>query len=443
MLHSSCILQEFRDALIFPTFLPTTYLMERVFSRLLLLFVVLIQSCGGGGGSSSSSNLNSTSPVPLTVDTSSFVNKGASDLANFVVPNLTFITGTNGYTSIPETLAVADFQRTGQYSAFVVGEKTVSVGGIPTKITRGFFLKYDTASNSWSDISDQLFDPAADRSSCDDPRLGLVTKFNADERPDVYVVCAGSGLAVRQQMYVSGGVGGKYLRYESTFQVDATSASIADINGDQFADIVTNDGGGFLYKVFADPVTPIWSVTLKTRILVTTTPFPSFIRGVFLIPRNAERYLLVAGYGSSMGSAQNSISWYTSDASGAIDNAKSRNINISTPSADIYSYDYVERQQSLTMTYGYLYAYTRSGTTNAYKKIARIEAPLSDGSGPIASTNVWYYTGGIPSATSWPSRLTVNSGSLLPYDAGCLSNPVLVTDGRCALSFVDNWANFN
>ena len=407
---------------------------------LLLLVALLIQSCGGGGGGGTSSNGGSQPPTPLSVDTSSFLNKGAADLANFRVPNLRFIANTGGYVSIPETLAVADFERSGQYSAFVVGELTER----GTKYTRGFFLKYDSSTNRWSDDSDQRFDPAADRSSCDDPKLGLVSKLNADDRPDIYVVCAGGGAnGVKQQLYVSSGVGGKYIRQETLFEVDATSASIADIDGDQLADIVTNHGSD-LYKVLSRSAASIW-LAAKSQIVVRQTPFPSFIQGVFLIPRDAERYLLVAGYGSSgppQNSIQNSISWYANN-QGAFDSTRSDGFTISALASDIYFYDYVERQDSQTMTYGYLYAYTRSARTNTYKNIIRIEAPLAGASLPISRQTTWTYQGTLPAATSWPSRLTIKAGYLSPYDAGCLSNPITNTDGRCSLSFVDSWSNFN
>ena len=404
---------------------------------LLLLFVLLTQSCGGGGGGGSSTNSGPETPTPLTVDTSSFVNKGAADLENFRVPDLIFIDDTDGYASIPETLAIADFQRSGQYSAFVVGEKTVS--GI--KYTRGFFLKYNALTNTWSNDSDQRFDTTADRSSCNDPKLGLISKLNQDDRPDIYVVCAGGApTGVKQQMYVSSGVGGKYIKQETSFEVDATSASIADIDGDQLADIVTNHGR-HVYKVLSRGVASIW-LAEKYQIVVNQTPFPSFIQAVFLIPRDADRYLLVAGYGSSAGSFQNSISWYANH-QGAFDSTRSDGFAISSLASDIYFYDYVERQNSPTMTYGYLYAYTRSAGTNTYKNIIRIEAPLAGASLPISRQTTWTYRGALPAATSWPSRLTINSGYLLPYDAGCLSNPIANTDGRCSLNFVDSWVNFN
>jgi hypothetical protein len=401
---------------------------------LLLLFALLIQSCGGGGGGSSS-NSGTTTPTPLTVDASSFVNKGATDLANFLVPDLSQIT-TDGYTSLAATLAVADFQQLGQYSAFVVGTK---LGATP--FARAYFLKYDTSQAKWIDVSGLLFASDSDRVTCNDPRQGLVTKFNADTKPDVYLVCAGGGLAgVPQNAFITRAADGKYVKYETNFQANASSASIADINADQFVDVVTNHGG-LLYRVFgaAESVigTSSWLSTM-VQIQVTHTPMPSYVRNVFLIPRGADRYLLVGGQGSG----QNVVTWYQGDTMGAFDTTKSRSFVMPSvvPPVD-YLFDYVEQEQSGTI-YGYLY--TTSNTTAAYLKVLRIEGPLANSSWPVASADLYKY-GGTPlyaSPTGWTSRVVIRSGKLVPYDAGCANNPVNAADQRCTQSFVQDWTNF-
>ncbi len=401
---------------------------------LLWLCALLIQSCGGGGGGGSFSNTGST-PTPLTVDASSFVNKGAADLANFQVPDLSQIT-TDGYSSVAATLAVADFQQVGQYSAFVVGTKAGA-----TPFARAYFLKYDTSLAKWVDVSALLFASDSDRVACDDPRQGLVTKFNADTKPDVYLVCAGGGLAgVRQHAFITRSSDGKYVRYETNFQANATSAAIADINADQHVDVVTNHGG-LLYRVFGASESAIGTATwldTMVRIQVTHTPMPSYVRSVFVIPRGADRYLLLGGQGSG----QNVVTWYQGDTLGAFDTTKSRSFVIPSvvPAVD-YLFDYVEETQN-GVVYGYLY--TTSNTTSAYLKVVRIEGPLANSSGPVASADLYKY-GGTPLYTapgSWTSRVVIRAGKLVPYDAGCADNPVSTSDQRCAQSFVQDWTNF-
>ena len=393
----------------------------------LIILMVMLQACGGGGGGSTSTQGSSPSYTPLTADPVSFVNKGATDLSNFVVPKLSTITS-DGYESVAATLAVADFQRTGQYSAFVVGTNGVSA--------RAYFLKYDTTANRWSDVSGELFASDADRSACADPRQGLVTKFNSDGNPDVYLVCAGAGTTrVDQLMYISR-VDGKYVRYASNFQANATSAAIADLNGDQLVDIVTTDGGS-VFRVWGGAENlignPTWMAT-KQPIVVTITPMPAFVRNLFLIPRNGEYYLLVGGQGSG----QNVVAWYQ-NSGGAFDTSKSRSFVIpSTTPAEDYFFDYVELD-----TYGYIYATSVSSAN--YLKLSRIEVPLANSGGPVASGDLYKYTG-TPTYTtppSWATRVVIKSGKLVPYDAGCANNPVNAADQRCTQNFLLDTSKFS
>jgi hypothetical protein len=409
--------------------------MVRLIRQLLLLCVLLIQSCGGGGSGGTSSNSGTTTPTPLPVDASSFVNKGAADLVNFAVPDLSHITA-DGYSSVAATLAVADFQQVGQYSAFVVGTKAGA-----TPFARAYFLKYDTSMGLWVDVSSQMFASDADRVSCDDPRQGLVTKFNADSKPDVYLVCAGGGVAgVKQNVFITRSSDGKYRRYETNFLANATTASIADINSDQYVDVVTNHGG-VVYRVLGAAETAIgtlsWLANLE-QVNVTHTPMPSYVRNVFVIPRGTDRYLLVGGQGSG----QNVVTWYQGDTTGAFDTTKSRSFVVPSvvPPVD-YLFDYVEQTQSGTV-YGYLYA--TSNTTLAYLKVLRIEGPLANSSGPVASGDLYKYGGTSLYTTppGWTSRVVIRAGKLVPYDAGCANNPVSASDQRCAQSFVQDWTNF-
>jgi hypothetical protein len=413
-----------------------------VLHLLLLLFALLIQSCGGGGGGSSS-NSGTTTPTPLTVDASSFVNKGAADLANFRVPDLRYIIGTGGYASIPETLAVADFERSGQYSAFVVGEKTIN----GTKRTRSFFLKFDSAHNVWIDISNELFsDPtlelATDRIACNDPRQGLVTKFNSDDRPDVYLVCADpGGSGVSQKMYISSGIGGKYVRHDTNFIADGTSASIALLDADQNVDIVTTHQGK-VARIFGTG--GFGSVNwLNTLQLVAdypnSLPFPkvfsSSINSVFLIPRNGVVYLLAGGYGAP----QNEIVAFKTSQGFMVEDSY-RKILLSSSGIE-NKIDYFEFNQR-----GYVLALDLN---NANAFVYWIAPPSYLAPSTWSSQTLHTLSGGpfTNQSGNWPSQFLVQQQGGLPYlyayDAGCSSNPVqFATDSRCGYSLQLNPNSF-
>lgn len=420
--------------------------MNFLISRILpLLVVLLLQSCGGGGGGGSSSSPVSTTPTPLTVDGSSFVNKGAADLANFLVPDLSLITSGSdpsvvyssaGYSSVAATLAVADFQQLGQYSAFVVGTKS----GSPS---RAYFLKFDTTSSKWVDVSDLLFgsDPN-DRAACADPRQALVTKFNSDTKPDVYLVCAGAG-GVSQLAYVSSG-NGKYKRYSTNFSVDARSATIADINGDSYVDIITTHNGAVhrfwgssdsnlgTSAWFAPPTPPNTSLVSISQVSGgSSNVFPSNVMNLFLIPRGGEIYLVTGGNGAGGGGGtQNVLTWHKNfDGYFNSTSARSFILTAATPPDD-YRFDYVESN-----SVGYVYA-TGNTSPHNYLQLFRIARPEVNALNQplIGGGSLYKYTIS-PTSTSWAARVVIKNGKLVPYDAGCQNNPVSLQDQRCAQSF--------
>lgn len=413
--------------------------MSRFLFPILIMAAVLLQSCGGGGGGSAGTQQSGGgTPTPLGVDASSFINKGdngALVLVNYAVPKLSLIPGTaaawDGYESLPDTLAVADFFQLGKYSAFVVGSKT---GATPK--ARGYFLKFDTALGKWVDDSSSIFASNADRDACDDPRQALVTKFNADEIPDVYLVCAGGGTTgVRQILYISSGTGGKYVKYETTFQADATSASIAKWDDDANVDIVTTHGG-VVYRVMGTGGfgAANWLSQKDAVLTWAGKSFPSTTNSVHLIPRDGQVYLLVGGYGTN----QNTIVWYKTDKGFMIENSY-RSILISTNQPE-YKFDYVEYDQT-----GYLYAL--KSATSDYAGLYWIERPFYDGT-TIASANLHTFRGTPTYATppSWASRVVVKKPGQFPtltmYDAGCLSNPVQTNDQRCGQVYTLDPASF-
>lgn len=407
---------------------------------LLLLCVLLIQSCGGGGGGGSSGS-GATPPTPLSVVANSFVNKSPADLSNFLVPDLSQITGNDGYSSIANTLAVADFFQSGQYSAFVVGAKTVNA----TRYVRAYFLKYDTSLAKWVDDSSQLFASDSDRIVCDDPRQGLVSEFNGDSKPDVYVVCAAAG-GTAQQAFISN-TNGKYARQVTNFNADATSAAIADINGDSYVDIVTTDGGS-VYRVWGGSSSQIgtsawFSAANKSLISISQVnnanppinPFPSSVLSLFLVPRSGDLYLVAGGNGSSGGSSQNVVTWHK-NFGGYFNSTSARSFVLPgvIPVED-YRYDYVEQDSN-----GYIFAVSNSAP-NKFLQLFRIAAPAVDSQGQPASGGalLYKYTGTptypTPTPASWATRVIIKNGKLVPYDAACQSNPISLLDQRCTQSY--------
>ena len=430
--------------LIFSSLVSILSLMHHFIRHCLLLLVaLLIQSCGGGGGGGTSSNAGSQPPTPLSVDTSSFVNKGTAALANFRVPDLIYIVGTDGYASIPETLAVADFERSGQYSAFVVGEKPVN----GSKRTRGFFLKYDLVNSVWVDISSELFsDPtlelATDRIACNDPRQGLVTKFNSDDRPDVYLVCADlGGAGVSQKMYISSGPGGKYVRHDTNFLADGASASIALLDADQNVDIVTTHQGK-VARIFGTGgfgstnwLNNLQLVADYPNSLPFAKEFPSLISSVFLIPRNGDVYLLAGGYGSP----QNEIVAFKSSLGFLVEDSY-RKILLSSSGIE-YKIDYFEFNQR-----GYVLAVDLS---NVHAFVYWIAPPSYLSPANWSSQTLHTLSGGpfTNHSGSWPSQFVIQQQGGIPYlyayDGGCSSNPVqFATDSRCGYSLPLNPNNF-
>jgi hypothetical protein len=384
---------------------------------LLWLGVLLLQSCGGGAGLGSG-GAGSGTAVPLAVDINSWVNKSRADALSSVVPNLSVLTA-GAYQSRSDSLAVADFLQVGQNAAFVVGVDA-------SLAAKAFFLKVDPATGVWVDVSDQLFaSGASQRQACSDPRQGLVTQFNSDTRPDVFLVCGGGS---DQYAYISG-PDGKYSRYKTNYQANATSAATADLDDDGRVDIITTDGG-WIYKIMGVGSTfsgiVMNSLSPIERISGLTTALPSAIHDVFVIARNGTQYLLVGGQGN----AQNEVAWYK-NFSGAFDSAESRRVLIPGALGN-YRFDYLE-----SLTDGYLYV--TSATSSSFVNLLRMTRPQIN---PV--TNGWdttlyrYSTGSFRKwpATAWAARVVLNGTQIVPYDAQCLGNAVnAASDERCGQAY--------
>jgi hypothetical protein len=408
------------------------------FMRVMLMgFVLLLQACGGGGGGSGGTNGSTQVVTPKTVLPSSFENKSISDLPTELtqLPNLRAITSL-GLTldSVPSSLAVSDFQRNGTYSAFVIASDGSSV--------QAYFIGY--ASGTWSDLSGSLFRSAGDRVSCAKPQQSLVADLNRDGRPDVYVVCAGviSGASLQsepQYVYLSQS-DGTYVRTTTAIiapsvTLHASSAAIADIDGNSCLDVVTTDNGSL--KVMMGTCTS-GSYTLndpaanagRVNFLYPGAAPPSNIQSVFLIPRGSApaRYDLMVG-GSSAGGAA-SFRWYLSH-NGYFDPSTVLEFRTySLPFGDSTNrYDYLE-----SGSYGYVYMSNTPGgaVAQSFVKLARIPLPgvSSD------TTNLAYL---VPAAgeplTNWPSAIRLVNSNLRVYDAGCGLVTTLDNMSRCGKQY--------
>jgi hypothetical protein len=345
--------------------------------------------------------------------------------------------------SVPASLAVADFQQNGTYSAFVIASNGTSTA-------RAFFASY-SASTGWSNQSDALFRSSADWDACIRPEQSAVADLNGDGRPDIYVACSGdfggSIQSVAQYVFLSQS-NGKYIKVTastsagSTLLLHASGVALADINGDGCQDVVTTDNGSLLIitAMCSNGYTPspnAYTLSLPSTNVgrlpssLGSTP-PNNVRSVFLIPRpvgNATRYdLLVAG-GGNQGTP---VIWYLNNptlakpaGSGFFDPQDVRNFRAyPLPYGDGNNrYDYIESGSS-----GYIYF--RNASADSFVKLVRI--PLPNPSSDITSLAYLDPTVIAPGDTAqWPSQLRVQNAELRVYDAGCPISVTLDNRSRC------------
>jgi hypothetical protein len=362
--------------------------------------------------------LTAPTPVnPLAVPPSSFEAKAAVDLPDYLVqvPALSnALNGSSGITSVPESLAIADFQQNGAYSAFAIATQGVQ--------SKAYFVAKQ--GSSWTDLSASLIPNPDDRVVCQSPQQSVVADFNRDTRPDVYVACSGVG-GVNQVIFLSQANGTYVKALASTWPapVDANSVAVADIDNDTCKDVVTTDQGSLIiYKGHCGTGNTYSLVREDFR---QPTNLPSNILSVFLAPNPSipSRYDLVVGADAT---TQNyPVKWFANNGSGYFDNTSYREYGIKWGGSS-NRYDYVA-----DANYGYFYI--TNSMTKTFVKLARIVRPSTS-----LSTQVWYQTPGntVRPVNDWPAYIHIRGLYLEPFDAGCGLSIVVDDNTRCGKRYL-------
>ena len=390
---------------------------------------MLLQACGGGGGGGATGPAGTGGSTPLPVFASSFENKGISTLTSSLVPKLSLIVGAaqlSGRDSVPESLAVADFQRSGSYSVFVVASSSTAD---PTADKgRVFFLSQ--SGTQWTDISSRMLVNEIDREACARPQQALVSDLNGDGKPDVYLACAAAAL-VSQYLYLSRADGTYEMRRTSdmatNIRLDAMGAAIGFVDGDSIPDVVSTNNGSLVVMLGEISAGQYTLKSPGSSRLPVTPPLPSGARSVFLLPRTTStpgsaitttRHDLLVGGNGTQGTP---LAWYRNNSGyfNPTDALKVRQYAVVAGDAN-NRYDYVESDR-----YGYLYV--TDSSSNDVVRMWRIEKPDDSGT----STSLAQYSPDTRPVNDWPARIRLSGSYLVPFDAGCPMTVTLDDTSRC------------
>jgi hypothetical protein len=392
--------------------------MKYCHALLIFSLSVLLQGCGGGGGGSGTGGNASSSP--LGVAGSSYENNLAAVAAGFYSLSgvSTLLGGSLDVT--PQALAFADFFQEGTFSAVVAARPA---GGGANSL---YFLKKN--GSSWTDAT--LTFSGLNRQVCTSVKQLLVADLNKDSKPDIYVVCGG-GASGPQYYFLSDPSSLGYTRYTSSFNLNAESASIADVDGDanRTPDVVTTDNGT-VTVLLSQVVSNALSFTLDNSRLTNLSPIPSGVQAVNLVPRSQSdgttKYDLIVG-----GSGSNGTSAVWLKNTGGYFGSVGRSFLLPNLGSDL-TYPYAELRgyiESNGLSYIYamdhakslvkLYSYTTpaitlTGTSNTAPALASLQEFSSSSTLPTAG---------------WPSQLAKVGNSFYPLDAAC------EVTGRCNVMF--------
>ena len=404
---------------------------------LLTTIVLIFQACGGGSGGNSVTNPSTTTSDPIPVLHSSFENKNAavpvaltqlprlSSLPGFAT-SLALLTGT--VDSVPASLAVADFQRNGSYSAFVIASNGIDQA-------RAFFVGY-SANGVWSELS-ELFKTTLDWGACVRPEQSAVADLNGDGRPDIYVACSGDyGVGAHsdpQYVYLSQ-PDGKYVKSTTltiatpNVTMDSNSVAIADINNDGCKDVITTDNGN-LQILMATSCNGTYALSgpaanAGRKPVTGGALLPTTIRSVFLVPRRDPlRYDLLVGGNGNQGFP---MKWYrNNNGTGYFDTTDQLQYRTYalTYGDSNNRYDYLESDAG--------YIYVRNGSTQDLVGLFKIPLP-NDGS----STSIVSLIPPPPhTRMDWPAAMRIVGTKIRVYDAGCDFTVVLNNQSRCGRQY--------
>jgi len=208
-----------------------------------MVAAILLSACGGGGGDSNPAPVSNAPPIavvpepvkkdPIPVLKSSFENKAVAGkaLGSVNMP---------AEVNLSNTVAFADFFQDGTYS-MVTHSLIYNRDDPKTAGMIGAVRFYKNVNGAWVDNTSKLL---SDTAGCIHPRKAVVADFNGDSKPDVFIACHGFDappyVGEKQHMLLSQS-DGTYKNTTVPFTCYCHGASAADVNGDNFADILVTD----------------------------------------------------------------------------------------------------------------------------------------------------------------------------------------------------------
>ena len=197
-------------------------------SVLINLVLLVLAGCGGGSGGSSSNTNSTNNAKPISVQSSSYLNKNNIGSGPASLPGL------------PNAFALADFFQDGTES-LVVHTLEYNISNPATYNNFGHIHFYQNQNGTWVDATSSLL---TDTVGCLHPRKAVVADFNNDGKPDVYFACHGldvSPFPGEQPHILLSQPNGTYTNLMLPFTCYCHSASAGDINGDGLPDILVTD----------------------------------------------------------------------------------------------------------------------------------------------------------------------------------------------------------
>ena len=237
------------------------------------LVICLCAGCGGGGTTVVTPPVVTPPPpvvvTPLAVSKLSYVNKNDIPFDNTTIPTSELL----GLQRSPEesivndrSVAFADFFQEGKYSAFFVTWRFTNrfpecLPGVctPNPIVdsqnKAYFAR--EVNGKWVDETAKLIPDPADRLTCVSHSYTLISDFNNDGKPDLFVSCSGIDFTIpniqtrypttwrtimfEEQVVLLSQPNGTYKKKIIPGNIYGHHATTADINNDGNVDIVTTN----------------------------------------------------------------------------------------------------------------------------------------------------------------------------------------------------------